>query len=68
MNGPLAITPSDILAYCELYGIKVSQTREDFSRFIMALDDAFFEHVSEVREKEKQKTGKTSNPSRRSKK
>ena len=38
MSGPLPITTTDILSYCDLVGIKDYETREDIFYFISRLD------------------------------
>jgi len=52
MNGPLAITISDIAAYCQLFEIRSTDERADFLATIQRLDGAYLASVAKANDKE----------------
>lgn len=67
LNGVLRIPVTEIEAYCDLMGWDSPSKRRDFLYFVEAMDEAFMEHVDDVREqKERQERSKiTQKPQRR---
>ena len=43
MNGPLSISITELLAYCELVGLTNLETREDLFHFLSVLDQIALE-------------------------
>ena len=54
-GGPLPITPSEILAYCELAGIYGDEERDDLIEMIPHLDNHWLEAHYKKAEKERKK-------------
>lgn len=60
MNGePLPIPISELLAYCEMFGIRRLEEREKLLRMVRAMDRAYLDVIREQAQKrDKPKTGK----------
>ena len=51
MNGPLRITISEVLAYCELLGITDPNSRVTLLERVQILDSEYMNHISEQQQR-----------------